>query len=244
MKQTKIDWCDCTVNPVVGCERGCGYCYARKLNNRFGFIKDWSKPQFFPERLKQFDSKKPKSIFINSMSDIADWTKEQVIKVFRAMIDNPQHRYIALTKNIRKWNNMFYDIALYSKNMPISPVDILLLDYIFFVGVTITNNKSIPDSLIKAHFINIEPIEEEIDCDMLRKYVSWDSGIFPTMPRPKAIIVGAETGNRKGKVIPQKQWIDKLVEFAGEWEIPIFIKESLRNIMGENFRQDKLPWED
>lgn len=89
MKQTKIDWCDCTVNPVVGCERGCGYCYARKLNNRFGFIKDWSKPQFFPERLKQFDSKKPKSIFINSMSDIAYWETKWVIALFRAMIKNP-----------------------------------------------------------------------------------------------------------------------------------------------------------
>lgn len=242
MKQTKIDWCDCTLNPVVGCQRGCEYCYARKMNNRFKWIEDWSKPQFFPERLKAFESKTPKSVFINSMSDIADWTKEQIIKVFRAMIDNPRNRYIALTKNIIKWDNKLFDIVMYSKNMPIPAEDILLLDYIFFVGVTITNNKSIPDALINAHFINIEPIEEEIDCDRLRKYIMGDSGFFPTIPHPKTIIVGAETGNRKGKVTPQKHWIDKLIRLADELYIPIFMKESLRQLMGDDFRQDKLPW--
>ena len=52
MNKTKIDWCDATVNPVMGCPRGCEYCYARKLNTRFKWVEDWGKPQFFPERLK------------------------------------------------------------------------------------------------------------------------------------------------------------------------------------------------
>ena len=30
MKKTKIDWCDCTINPVVGCKNGCKYCYAAR----------------------------------------------------------------------------------------------------------------------------------------------------------------------------------------------------------------------
>lgn len=98
MKKTKIDWCDCTINPVVGCPRGCEYCYACKMNCRFGWVEDFSKPQFFPERLKDFKSKKPKSIFINSMSDIGTWKDEWKNKVFAAMHDNPQHTYIALTK--------------------------------------------------------------------------------------------------------------------------------------------------
>lgn len=25
MKKTKIEWCDCTINPVVGCKNGCPY---------------------------------------------------------------------------------------------------------------------------------------------------------------------------------------------------------------------------
>ena len=60
MKGTKIDWCDCTVNPIVGCPNGCAYCYARKINDRFRFIEKWNEPKFFPERLEQFVIKAPK----------------------------------------------------------------------------------------------------------------------------------------------------------------------------------------
>lgn len=36
MNNTRIDWCDCTWNPVTGCLNGCDYCYARSIANRFG----------------------------------------------------------------------------------------------------------------------------------------------------------------------------------------------------------------
>ena len=49
MNKTKIDWCDCTINPVVGCPNGCKYCYAERMNRRFGWVKNWRVPQFFPE---------------------------------------------------------------------------------------------------------------------------------------------------------------------------------------------------
>ena len=52
----------------------------------------------------------------------------------------------------------------------------------------------------------------------------------------------AETGNRKGKVIPKKEWIDDIVMLADHFKINVFMKESLRVIMGDKFRQDSLPW--
>lgn len=223
MKKTKIDWCDCTINPVVGCPRGCSYCYAKKMNDRFGWVADFSKPQFFPERIKQLESKKPKSIFMNSMSDIAFWSLSHYTQVMEAIEGNPQHKYIALSKSV---NGYFYQLHLRPNNV--------------FSGYTATTQFQL-DTLQKNDncmsetgfdFLNIEPILEPIT-------LKWISD-----PNIKLIIIGAETGNRKGKVIPKKEWIDNLVEQADKYEIRVFMKESLRNIMGADFRQDKLIWEE
>ena len=106
MIKTKIEWCDCTINPVVGCPRGCPYCYARRMNDRFGLVEDFSKPRFFPERLEALKSKKPQSIFMNSMSDFAFWTNKQVEFTRETIQKNPQHNYIFLTKGNE---GLFYD---------------------------------------------------------------------------------------------------------------------------------------
>jgi protein gp37 len=59
----------------------------------------------------------------------------------------------------------------------------------------------------------------------------------------KLFIIGAETGTRKDKVVPKKEWVDNIVKFCNENKIKVFMKESLREIMGNDFRQDKLIWE-
>ena len=50
---------------------------------------------------------------------------------------------------------------------------------------------------------------------------------------PKWVIIGAETGRRKNKVIPKKEWIDKIVKQCHENNIPVFMKNSLIPIVGE-----------
>ena len=216
MKKTKIDWCDCTINPVVGCPRGCEYCYARKLNTRFKWIPDFSKPQFFPERLKEFEGKKPKSIFVNSMSDIEFWEEEWEAKIRAAIIKNPQHKYIVLTKGVMH----FWD------KLPNSIYNVL----------TATTQKELERHKNQWSYsaINIEPILEPIDLSKVHTSFKGEDYM---------IIIGAETGNRKGKVIPQKQWIDDIVKQADERKVKVFMKESLRQLMGKDFRQDRLIWE-
>jgi len=63
-RETKIPWCDSTVNPVVGCD-GCelhrasaseSHCYAASLVGRYAGCPGWptsfDKPEFFAGRIE------------------------------------------------------------------------------------------------------------------------------------------------------------------------------------------------
>lgn len=222
MKQTKIDWCDCTINPVVGCKNGCKYCYGEKINCRFHIVKNWKQPEFFRERLKQFESKKPKSVFIDSMSDIGCWRQDWFDEVMATLAANPQHRYIALTKRLD---------GLYAKERARLAKSANIRPFNLFVGVSVTNNIPFAIKPLGVDFLSVEPLLEAVD-------------IIPYIDNAlKLVIIGAETGNRKEKVIPQKDWVDCIVESADLYGIKVFMKESLRGIMGDDFRQDILPWQ-
>lgn len=223
MKKTKIDWCDCEVNPVVGCPNGCEYCYARKLNTRFHFIPCWEKPQFYPERLKQFESQTAKSVFIDSMSDIGTWKDEWLKAIIKAVNDNPQHRYIALTKRADLLSDKLISLKERDERQTRN-----FFESVFW-GISVCTQAQADGAKTAVDFFSIEPILEPIEL----QYCSF----------PRTLIIGAETGNRKGKVIPQKEWIDSLVKQADAHNCKVFMKGSLRKLMGDDFRQDRLPWE-
>ncbi|HUT43013.1 MAG TPA: DUF5131 family protein [Desulfobacterales bacterium] len=121
---TKIEWCDETINPIVGCTKiseGCQNCYAEKMAWRLkcmGIPKyqdvvdrngwtgeigiDFSVFNKLPTRVA-------KSVFICSMSDlfhenIEDW---QIIRVFQAIIDSPAHTFLLLTKRPERMGQWF-----------------------------------------------------------------------------------------------------------------------------------------
>lgn len=56
MNRTKIEWCDYTWNPVVGCKHGCSYCYAKRFAERglgeYGKHEKGRRfePRFLPDR--------------------------------------------------------------------------------------------------------------------------------------------------------------------------------------------------
>jgi protein gp37 len=65
----------------------------------------------------------------------------------------------------------------------------------------------------RCDFVSIEPIQEAIDIEM--HLLDW-------------VIVGAETGNRKNKIIHEKKWIDDIVARCSENGIPLFIKDNIK----------------
>lgn len=235
MKKTKIEWCDSTINPVFGCTYGCEYCYARKLNNRFKWIEEWNKPQFFPQRLKQLNTKRSYNIFMNSMSDIADWKEIWIKETIAAINENPQHNYIFLTKRpliaLDKFGLIKYQVYMSNLQLDMSN---LWLGYSYTGG----NIDDLFDFIIRAEpykrFLSIEPLLEETKfkelCKCHLKQIDW-------------IIIGAETGNRKNKIIPKKEWIEEIVKFAEKYKIPVFMKDSLINIVGEENMLREFPKE-
>lgn len=207
----------------------------------------------------------PRTIFVCSMADLfGNWVPDAWIrKVFEACEAAPQHRYLFLTKNpkrfgqINGWNHQ-YNNAYAKDNM--------------WFGTTITRQYEVKriDNLPygNAHtFISIEPILEPIDisskiptqstqwkCSYCARYSSTYSlhchscgreggysGSFRKDPI-NWVIIGAESGNRKDKVIPKKEWIEDIVHVCEDHRIPVFMKESIRALMGSQFRQE-YPWE-
>jgi protein gp37 len=206
VNRTKIDWADYSWNPVWGCRGTCPYCYARRTAKRYGMKvagRDDFEPTWIERNFQKPMPKHPSRIFVNSMSDIADWDDDWVVRTFEKIEDYPEHRFIFLTK--RPWK------VLWQKHPPVAQA---------ILGFSTTETADLFDlvqhGIGQVSFLSIEPI------------------LFPvTMPttwKPRWIIVGAETGNRKGKITPEPGWIEDIYEYAMRNKIPLFFKESLRSM--------------
>jgi protein gp37 len=251
MNQTRIDWADMTWNPVTGCLYGCPYCYAekqaRRYNPRYEEIKaaaryigigrnglyditePWDydgrtlahpfgfSPTFHRYRLEEPQLKKqPQNIFVCSMADLfGSWVPDEWIdKVFDVCYGAPQHRFLFLTKNPKRFEDFI------NKPMP---------DNMWF-GFSQTKREYIGFDTHPSWntFVSIEPLLERLDC-ATPEGIDW-------------VVIGAETGNRKGKIIPKKEWIEEIVTDSRSRNIPVFMKNSLASIWGEPLIQE-YPWE-
>lgn len=260
MDKTKIEWCDTTWNPVTGCLHDCEYCYAQKIANRFkgnglidirkynvvstqsGEIIELKEPiqkkskkgkivvdpypfNFKPTLHKYLLDKpqhwkKPRTIFVCSMADLfGKWVPDSWIdEVFKACEKAPQHRYLFLTKNPKRYAELASGGKLPKKDN-------------MWYGTTVTNRKSLRFcSLEHNTFLSIEPLLEPMNAGI---------GSFGNT---EWIIIGAETGNRKNKVIPKKEWVDNICEAAYLTKAAVFMKDSLIPIVGEKNTRREFPW--
>jgi protein gp37 len=256
MKKTKIEFCDSTWSPVSGCRYLCPYCYARGTANRFkgcdknpegktdaevvdlkgrefitcrdgvarvapypyGFT-----PTFHEYRLWDIQRGKfGKTIFVCSTSDLfGDWIPDEWIeKVFSTCLEADDHRYLFLTKNPSRYIDLHNAGKLPKRDN-------------FWYGSTIDN----PDAPIfwsDCHhtFVSIEPI--------MRPFGQAKGAHLESV---EWAIIGAETGNRREKVIPEKSWIEPVVDFLLKNKTPVFMKGSMKPVWGDDIITE-LPWED
>lgn len=206
MNRTKIEWTDATLNPVVGCTHGCSYCYARRQAKRFKQrcqdCYDF-KPHAHLERLEQLSpTQKPKRIFIDSMWD---WNctandPKWLNTIIDKMWECSQHTFQILSKRVEG-----YPLYDFPPNC--------------WLGVTLDKQSDWGrvfelDKVVNGNirFASLEPLQERIH------------GIAP---RVNWVIVGAETGNRKDKVVPKKEWVWSIIEECEEYHTPLFLKDNL-----------------
>ncbi|MBA7584054.1 hypothetical protein ES708_26006 [subsurface metagenome] len=153
------------------------------------------------------------------MSEIAHWREEWMSKVLDKVKLYPQHTFQFLTKYPRVyWKYIFPENC--------------------WLGITAVDNKDVcysdfkiaPENMGLIKFISIEPILERIVPESLYHLnVNW-------------VIIGAETGNRKGKVIPKIEWIESMVRYCKKNNIPIYLKDSIllgniKNIYPEEIKE-------
>ncbi|MDO5398786.1 MAG: DUF5131 family protein [bacterium] len=264
MNKTKIDWCDATWNPVTGCLHGCTYCYAAAIAHRFGndhrlyecrteeyrrsgriYILDKPMknyegkdvvypfefaPTYHRYRLNELESKfkNGTNIFVCSMADLfGEWVPDKVIsEIFEACINTPRHNYLFLTKNPKRYEDLMRIGKLPKRDN-------------FWYGTTVTaqENKFFVNGEYNT-FVSIEPIQGAFP----RAYeVETDEKHIWGLKRTNWIIIGAETGTYRKKVIPKSEWITNIVMDAMTYGLPVFLKDSVEEIVGKGKMLREMP---
>jgi hypothetical protein len=94
-----------------------------------------------------------------------------------------------------------------------------------WVGVTINTSRDVEKIKSKNYFATFEPLHEDLG-EINLEGIDW-------------IVIGTETGSRKGKVTAKSQWALNICNEANRLKIPIFMKSTLFDIVGEeNFIQE------
>ena len=222
-------------------------------------------PTLHRYRLNDYATKKGRNIFVCSMADLfGKWVPDDwKIEVLEACYKAPQHNYLFLTKDPigysiwpTKGHKDFYCSDPYKENMWLGVtytgkerLEGHYQEWEIGNGLSIWSNFwylwRMSGAILptKAHkFISIEPLLCDI-CDVEDEREGGKLLENFLLPRGyksffEWIIVGAETGNRKDKVAPKREWVEKLVDLCRRAGIPIFIKSSLAPTWGEQLIQE------
>ena len=181
----------------------------------FGFT-----PTFHRYRLGEpAKVKKPQTIFVGSMTDLFadDIPDKWIMAVFEACAAAPQHRYLFLTKRPHRY------LSLHLKGRLLNELNI-------WYGTTITESGILPFNALDYSniYISVEPLLGEMSDRFPFTNVGW-------------VIVGSMTGPRASKHKPKREWIENIAEQCRAANVPLFMKNSLRGLMGDAFTQET-PW--
>ena len=214
--KSSIEWTDATWNPIRGCTTispGCAHCYAETFAERFRGVPGHPYEQGFdlrlvPEKLAEpLRWSTPKSIFVNSMSDLfhEDVTTDYILRVARVMEQADWHTYQVLTKRSDRLRAML--------NGPLQPMAVL--PHIWW-GVSVENRRhglpriaDLQAAPAAVRFLSVEPLLEDLGTLPLEG-IHW-------------VIVGGESGNGARKLEPA--WVVSIRDQCQKAGVPFFFKQ-------------------
>jgi protein gp37 len=213
MAISKIEWTEMTWNPTTGCTKvssGCKNCYAEVMAFRLKAMRQEKYKNGFelalhPGTLKEpYTWKKPKMIFVNSMSDLfhKDVPVEYIQQIFKVMNENPQHVFQVLTKRADILS--YYDsegILNWSQNI--------------WMGVTVEDaaNTNRIDYLrntgARVKFLSCEPLLSDLPGLNLQN-IDW-------------VIVGGESGRNPRPI--KEEWVLNIQEQCRNQSVAFYFKQ-------------------
>jgi protein gp37 len=157
---SKIEWTECTWNPVTGCTKislGCLNCYAERMAKRLQAMgqpnyRDGFRLTLHPRMLDlPLHWRQPRMIFVNSMSDLfhKDVPFDFILKVFDVMKRARRHCFQVLTKRSER-------LAQLSPKLPWPEnvwmgVTVESSDYTFRIDLAIVGGESGPGARPMRH---------------------------------------------------------------------------------------------
>jgi protein gp37 len=221
---SEIEWTDVTWNPVAGCtvaSSGCTNCYAMRMAARLqamghgkylgttrksGGRHVWTGKVNvdFSSLVAPLEWRKPKRIFVNSMSDLfhQDVPDSFIQSVWDVMAECPQHHFQVLTKRPERMARMFANEALSALTN-------------VWVGTSVESDEvkervghlvSIKEATL---FVSFEPLIGRID-DIDLRGVHW-------------AIVGGESGPRARPM--EEDWVERLYDICRRDDVAFFFKQ-------------------
>lgn len=213
---SKIEWTDCTWNPVRGCTKvspGCAHCYAEVFAERFRGVKGHPYEHGFdlrliPEKLVQpLRWKMPGRIFVNSMSDLFHEavSDDYILQVADVMLRADWHVYQVLTKRAERLKSLLDGkLAFAAKRKHI------------WWGVSVENKRvglprveHLRAAKARVRFLSIEPLLEPLG-DITLDGISW-------------VIVGGESGPAARPM--RAEWVIAIRDQCRQHGVPFFFKQ-------------------
>jgi len=240
---TAIEWTDATWNPFRGCSRvssGCERCYAEQVSGRFsgpgqpyeGLTRKTSQGWRWTGEVRQVPGavtlplrwKKPRRIFVNSMSDLfheslteIEERRYELRDVFRVMARAHWHTFQVLTK--RAAGMYYWMLQEQRESGGLTMEDGTVVPFPLpnvHLGVSVENqtvaNERIPwlmQTPAALRFLSVEPLISPVWLWRLEK-IGW-------------VIVGGESGPRHRPM--EVSWMTALAQECLAAHVPVYIKQ-------------------